>query len=776
MNKFKIFNKILLAVLFVILTGGFINVSRADAAIAYRASSTGTVSGGASISIAMPTGTVQGDVMVASIFANGNQAAVLGVTPPAGWTQVQKVDNQTGSLYPTVTLFTKPAGASEAGPYVFTFSNYFQGAYGGGWIATYTGVNTTTPVDVSGSQNIGNSPATTTSYSTPSITTTAANEMLVFAYAGNCATSGFNTPTSPITASVIGGNINGGCTTGSGYYEERAVAGAGAISTTAITASYGGAAILALKNANTAPTISVQPSASYGGKTRTGPSNTPWTLSFTATDAEQTGAGALTYTLKRSSDNATIGTITGTFTSGAAQNISVAYNATNLAAGSNTLYVTASDGTLSTNSNTFTLLRDDTAPTASTTISTTPSSPTTTSYTVTFTPNDATSTNANEISYKICTANDTCATPITGGTGTSTNAVSKTTGTLTDSTLVSGSNSRWVRTCDGANNCTNTGFTVTYSPTASNVTTSSPTGTNSYYATLNGSANPNGFATTGHFRVFTTSPGNCSADSGGVRYPVLSAYDPSLGSGSTVANFSYTIPFDSSVTFLTPNTTYYYCSYAINANGTTGASSVQSFFTPFGPAHPCDPPVTGSLTLPAGAACSFSGSTADGVDAGSGTTNTANITLNTNVSLTLNPNQKIARGGIALSGGTLTLAAGGGLVRGGLFLHDADSDGVLDDSLKYVGTAPPAGYIRRTAFKSVATNSAHLVYSSNINPIALFDCDGGSNAYTYRNISNLVKDADNDGYKTAAAAAVQCVGASAVFNGRTYYNDGSGPN
>ena len=74
--------------------------------------------------------------------------------------------------------------------------------------------------------------------------------------------------------------------------------------------------------------------------------------------------------------------------------------------------------------------------------------------------------------------------------------------------------------------------------------------------TLNGTANPNGAATTGWFRIHTSNPGTCS-DSGGTRVP--SSSGDSLGAGSAA------VAFDEAVTGLTAGTTYYVCAFASNA-------------------------------------------------------------------------------------------------------------------------------------------------------------------------------------------------------------------
>lgn len=305
-------------------------------------------------------------------------------------------------------------------------------------------------------------------------------------------------------------------------------------------------------------------------------------------------------------------------------------------------------------------------------------------------------------------------------------------------------------------------------------TTDTPTGVNSFYATLRGAANPNGSQTYGHFRVYTTNPSNCNSDSGGFRFPELQSNDLDLGSGTSVVSaptFQFTIPFNGS-TFLLPNTTYWYCAYAIGSSGTVGASSVQTFSTIDGPASPCDPPTSGNLTIPASSTCAFPG-TYSGVDSGTGTKNTGLMTLEAGANLTVSSTQRIAFGSLrAIKTSTITFQRGATLRGGGLFVHDKDRDGVIDSATQYIGSTPSASteFVRRNTL-STNYNYAWKLASSG----ATLDCNPNS-AYAYRILPNLVRDADNDGYKTSTAAGNQCVGASAVFNGRTYYNDGSGPN
>ncbi|HUL59112.1 MAG TPA: hypothetical protein VLU43_07555 [Anaeromyxobacteraceae bacterium] len=127
--------------------------------------------------------------------------------------------------------------------------------------------------------------------------------------------------------------------------------------------------------------------------------------------------------------------------------------------------------------------------------------------------------------------------------------------------------------CAIASNSVGTSFGVVLSLTTlalpPAVTTSAATAVDSAGATLNGSANPGGDATTGWFRYATASPGPCN-DTFGVRAP--SAGGASLGSGTSATGYSQAL------TTLSPGTTYYYCAIAMNAEG-TGFGAMLSFTT-----------------------------------------------------------------------------------------------------------------------------------------------------------------------------------------------------
>lgn len=307
--------------------------------------------------------------------------------------------------------------------------------------------------------------------------------------------------------------------------------------------------------------------------------------------------------------------------------------------------------------------------------------------------------------------------------------------------------------------------TATNAPNS--VTADAETNVGSYKVTLNGSANPNNLATTMYFRVFSADPGTCPADGGsGLRAPsnTGSDLDLTLTTNGITQQKTYTTRFGAP-SWLTPSTNYWYCTYAVNSAGTTVSTTPQAFTTTSGAENPCDPATSGDLTITE--SCNFTDDN-DGVDNGSGSTNTAILTVGSGANLTVNANQKVARGSLVRgSGASISLAAGASVLRGGVWIKDADGDGSIDDATRTVSSTQPAGYVRRKDF------SGTYPYYSLLRAVNTFDCDS-TNANIYRNVANLVTDSDNDGYKTSAAASDQCVGATSVINTRTYYKDSTG--
>ena len=135
-------------------------------AIAFRAAaSAGTANPGTSLVITKPTGTVDGDVMIAGIVGNITTELVA----PAGWTQV-RLDSASTFRYGVY----RRVASSEGANYTWTLTASGTGSIAGG-IQAYSGVDNTTPVDIDG----GQTNASSTSIVAPSVTTTVADTRLV---------------------------------------------------------------------------------------------------------------------------------------------------------------------------------------------------------------------------------------------------------------------------------------------------------------------------------------------------------------------------------------------------------------------------------------------------------------------------------------------------------------------------------------------------------------------------------------------------------------------
>src|SRR5258707_1230546 len=124
--------------------------------------------GGSTLAISPPPGTANGDVMVAFVVV---QTAGNAITPPAGWNLVLQQDSSAAIATAT---YEKVAGSSEPATYTWGFGTAGEAS---GGIASYIGVNTTTPVDASNAQYN----SSTSNVDNSGVTTTTANDMLVYA-------------------------------------------------------------------------------------------------------------------------------------------------------------------------------------------------------------------------------------------------------------------------------------------------------------------------------------------------------------------------------------------------------------------------------------------------------------------------------------------------------------------------------------------------------------------------------------------------------------------
>jgi len=318
--------------------------------------------------------------------------------------------------------------------------------------------------------------------------------------------------------------------------------------------------------ANTAPTITFGPFMNYPSGTRTGVNN-QWSFSFTATDAQQTGANALSYELRTAAGGAGTLITSGTNTSGTQLNTAnLPYNQTGVVEGNQTVYLRVSDGSLWASDTSGTLRRDTVVPNASTTISHTPNPVTISNqYTATFTPSDTLSTLANELTASVFTGANRSGTNLYGVYTTSGTPVTST--TITDTALANGSNTRYINVCDGAVNCSDTSFTVTKT-IAPSVTTSPAGSITSSSAILNSTINPNGSSTNITYLWGTTVSVACASQANSLAGPTGLTGISNLSGATTQATLSGR----------NPSTTYYFCAAATNGIGTT-YGTVTSFIT-----------------------------------------------------------------------------------------------------------------------------------------------------------------------------------------------------
>ena len=156
------------------------NLGSSLAAITLRGATSNTNNTGATtLSLSIPTGVAAQDVLLAQVVVEGGSG--INVTSPAGWTQIRRDDSAAatgGSGFPAMSavLYDHVATASEPATYSWTFSASEEAS---GGIADYAGVNTATPIDASSGQP-NNDTGSSATMTAPSVTTTFANDTLIF--------------------------------------------------------------------------------------------------------------------------------------------------------------------------------------------------------------------------------------------------------------------------------------------------------------------------------------------------------------------------------------------------------------------------------------------------------------------------------------------------------------------------------------------------------------------------------------------------------------------
>jgi hypothetical protein len=352
-------------------------IAPANAAIAFRAATSAIATSSSGVTVSKPTGTVLNDVMVATIASRNRN---LTVNTPTGWTVVNTATQSNGGVRGMLlTTYYKVATASEPSTYTWSFSGGGNYEYAAAGITSFSGVDTTSPINANGAQAAGN--GSTYSFATRSITTTVANTMLVGSFSYMNA-DGWTAPTGFTEALDIRSPsaLNQTGITLAMSYKSQATTGSVSATATAnntYTSDYGATQLLALKpSTSTTPTVSIAtPAAIAEGNSGT------TTLNFTVT-LSATSASAVTVTYSTSNGTATGGTcgtagvdyatVTGGTVSIAAGStsatipISICGDTTN--EGNETFTVTltaATNATLSGTTATGTISNDDAASTAS---------------------------------------------------------------------------------------------------------------------------------------------------------------------------------------------------------------------------------------------------------------------------------------------------------------------------------------------------------------------------------------------------------------------------
>ncbi len=215
--------KFWLAVL-VLALGGLV-ISTPAEAITFRAAASTDVNGSSlTLTITVPTGTVQGDVMIAGVAVLPSTATI---TPPAGWTLVRRQNNAL-SIDNSLAVYWKVAGASEPASYTWSF-NTSTGSAGG--IQSFSGVEITNPVNVEAGSS---TTAATNSFPAPSVTTTVANTMVVthHAYASSTRWIGPTGMTEAVTAASNAVNNTAGEAIEGNYKAQATIATIGPFTAT----------------------------------------------------------------------------------------------------------------------------------------------------------------------------------------------------------------------------------------------------------------------------------------------------------------------------------------------------------------------------------------------------------------------------------------------------------------------------------------------------------------------------------------------------------------
>jgi hypothetical protein len=211
----------------------------AQAATYFRSAATAqTGSGESSIVVKVPAGVVAGDVMIATIDAEGGGS----YTVPGGWSSTGLFSG--AAWFGFSGVYFHVAGAGEPASYSWGLGSSRKAI---GKIVSYVGVENGSPIEVTPAPNAGENSGTNNN--APSVTTTVNNTMVLMDFGGDASGSFTITPPGSTATRASIFTAGGGSMMGS-YTQDFTQASAGATGTktfkTSVSVSWG-AITIALK-------------------------------------------------------------------------------------------------------------------------------------------------------------------------------------------------------------------------------------------------------------------------------------------------------------------------------------------------------------------------------------------------------------------------------------------------------------------------------------------------------------------------------------------------
>jgi len=187
-----------------------------------------------SVTVSKPTGTAEGDLLVAFLGIRASKSSA-NITLPSGFTEA----SIEGGQNPTLQVSYKVAGASEGADYTFTLNS---SANHGVILARFSGVNTSSPSDATATTGTAGYPPGSTSPTLSAITTSTDGAFVLAAYVLNLSGSTY-TITAPSGMTEIDASEDGTVNLEASYVSQ-ATAGSSGDKTATVESAAGWAGIL----------------------------------------------------------------------------------------------------------------------------------------------------------------------------------------------------------------------------------------------------------------------------------------------------------------------------------------------------------------------------------------------------------------------------------------------------------------------------------------------------------------------------------------------------